>query len=174
MSTSFVFAFLLVSPPFFLPRQPAPTFLTALHPSGQLSSRPSSLTFSFLPHVLPFFTPPPVNFPSALPPFHRAVFLPFSPSRSAFPPSLQTAICSAVNGRVLCGCDVVELWSVCTATVVHFAYQPATSPCLDPAGCLAGRLDGWLTDWLLRNWGGSAKLADTHACMHTTTTTSLS
>lgn len=73
-------------------------------------------------------------------------------------PSLHTAICSSVNGRMLCGCDVVWLWSVCTATVVHSAYQPAASPCLDPAGCLPASLAGWLVgrpiDWLLRNWGG--------------------
>lgn len=68
---------------------------------------------------------------------------------AAFPPSspsLQTAICSAVNGRLLGGCDVVWLWSLCTATAVHFAYQLAASPRLDPAGCLAGRSDGWLTN----------------------------
>lgn len=57
----------------------------------------------------------------ALPPlFIYSAFLLVSSS------SLQTAICSSVNGSGLFDCDVVGLRSVCTATVVLSAYQPAT------------------------------------------------
>ena len=95
-----------------------------------------------LPSLCPsLLTLPPLDFALLPLPSFLSICL-SSPSS----PSLQTAICSAVNGRELCGCDVVGLWSVCIATAVHFAYQPAAFTLSGP-----GRLPGWPVwrlDWL--------------------------
>lgn len=74
---------------------------------------------------------------------------PAPPPLSSLRLAADSRMHAAVNGRVLCGCDVVSLWSVCTATVVQTAYQPAASSCLGlptarrTAGWLLGCLAAW-------------------------------
>lgn len=158
MSPAFVFVFLLFFPLFF---PPLSAFSCLLATTSSLL--PALLLLSFFPD---FYSCPsnstslPSSFDTDITPVLPLVTLAISSLVFSFlcfalllslpprppPPSQQTAICSSVNGRMLCGCDVVWLWSVCTATVVHSAYHPAASPCLDPAGCLAGWTAGWLTD----------------------------
>lgn len=157
MSSSFVSVFLLFFPPltvcscflnstsFLLPTLLVLSFLPDSYSCPSCSTfLPSSFDTAITP-VLPAITLLPLFFVFL---FNMTFFLLlccfcFPPPSS---PSLHTAICSSVNGRMLCGCDVVWLWSVCTATVVHSAYQPAASPCLDPAGCLPAWLAGWSSD----------------------------
>lgn len=116
----------------------SPNNTSSLLPALRLSFLPNFPSLAFWPSFFALPLPPFSTFlQSSLPAVVRSLpsFLHISPRCFPF---LQTAIRSAVNGRVLHG----WLWSFCAATAVHFAYQCAASSRLDPAGWL----NGWLTD----------------------------
>lgn len=157
MSTSFKSAFLLVFPLFFSPDS---LFLPSQKHFIPLANLFPLVLLCFLSCLSPsFFSLHPcrhLTSPPSLP--SCTLFLPPFPFASS-PSSLQTAIFSHVNGRVLCGCGLTVVCLRCHCG--SFCSLPCCFTSCGP-GRLPGWPAGWLTDWLLRNWGGRA-----NACTHT-------